>query len=149
MNNRSPIVREDQPLNEAPSQDVGNENFAAEQPSTPSTLSSQPPVNGAPTAEPEDWEKIPLALRPRRALVLIGDVTEGPDGRQVTAYVTQWNPHEAVHFPESLVPEAIRPYLKKDTFLLASVNIDAEKAEDLYFKDFELLPGRDSADESA
>ncbi len=52
----------------------------------------------------------------------------------------QWDPDVPITFPESAVPESIRRHLRKDAVLLASVNTDAERREDLYFKDFELPP---------
>ena len=48
--------------------------------------------------------KLPLARRPRRALVMIDEVGKAPYGRMVTAFVPQWKENEAIVFPEQLVP---------------------------------------------
>jgi hypothetical protein len=84
--------------------------------------------------------EIPIHRRPRRALVMIDEVVGNSSARQVIAFVPQWEPNEAVRFPESIVPVRLRSELKKGRFLIALVNTDAELNEDLFFENFELPP---------
>jgi hypothetical protein len=92
-------------------------------------------IDGLVTCEREVIKhEIPIGRRPRRALVLIDEVWQG----QVIAFVPQWDPNEAVSFPESIVPAPLRPQLQKDQFLVAWVNTDADLNEELFFEDFEL-----------
>ena len=57
--------------------------------------------------------EIPISRRPRRALVMIDEVVESPNGRQVIAFVPQWRANEAVSFPEMIVPVALRAKTQK------------------------------------
>ena len=84
--------------------------------------------------------EIPISRRPRRALVMIDEVVQSPNGGQVIAFVPQWRANEAVSFPELIIPDALRAELKKDRILIAWVNTDAELNEDLFFENFELPP---------
>jgi hypothetical protein len=84
--------------------------------------------------------EIPISRRPRRALVMIDEVVQSPHGRQVIAFVPQWDPNEAVSFPESIIPADLRSEVKKGRFLIAWINTDAELNEDLFFDSFELPP---------
>jgi CheY-like chemotaxis protein len=85
-------------------------------------------------------QEVPLSRRPRRSIVLIDDIREGPTGKQVIAFVPQWKADQAVSFPLTLVPEALQGHLKHDGMLLASVNVDAEAGDELFFENFELPP---------
>jgi len=71
---------------------------------------------------------------------MVDEVVQSPSGPQVIAFVPQWHTNEAVSFPESIVPIRLRAELKKDRFLIARVNTDAELNEDLFFENFELPP---------
>jgi hypothetical protein len=82
------------------------------------------------------FHDVPLARRPRRALVLVEEVV----GDQVNVFIPQWNPNEVVSLPVAMVPEALRPHLQKGNFLVAWVNTDAEQVGDLFFDDFQLPP---------
>jgi len=63
-------------------------------------------------------------------------------------FVPSWNPHRAVRFPASLIPENLRDLLKPNITirLFAHVNTSAEKSDDLYFEKFELAPEPDEDD---
>jgi CheY-like chemotaxis protein len=80
--------------------------------------------------------------KPYRTIVRIANI----DKESIEAFVPGWNPHKAVCFPTSLVPENIRDVLKPNIRLFAHVNIGAEKSDDLYFKKFELAPEPDEND---
>lgn len=84
--------------------------------------------------------KPPISRRPRRALVMIDEVRNDVGAGMVTAFVPQWKEDEAIAFPVELVPQPLRRHLKKNAFLIADVNTDAEDAADLYFDNFELPP---------
>ena len=86
---------------------------------------------------------IPTSRRARRTLVRIDDVEQD----LVVAFVPAWNPNEAVRFPRSIIPEPYHSALKPDDRFFASVNIDAEKADDLFFDNFEAAPSISSDDE--
>jgi hypothetical protein len=75
--------------------------------------------------------------------VVVDEVTDGPKGKQITVFVPRWNEHEALVLPEITIPEHIRPHLKKGAILIALVNTEAERSEDLFFEDFELTPDED------
>lgn len=85
----------------------------------------------------------PLSRRPRRAFVEVDELVEGPRGRLLTAFVPRWREHEAIVIPEELVPTDIRASLRKGSILIASINTEAERSEDLFFEDFELTPDED------
>lgn len=90
---------------------------------------------------------IPSSRKPHRTIVRITNIDEESNERVVDAFVPGWNPHMAVRFPASLIPEEIRDdALKPGVRLFAHVNIGAEKSDDLYFDKFELAPEPDDDD---
>ncbi|MDJ0902996.1 MAG: hypothetical protein QNJ55_29770 [Xenococcus sp. MO_188.B8] len=89
---------------------------------------------------------IPSTRKSYRTIVRITDIDEESHERVVDAFVPGWNPHKAVRFPASLVPEHLRDKLKPNVRLFARVNIGAEKPDDLYFEKFELAPEPDEDD---
>jgi hypothetical protein len=101
------------------------------------------------------WEQevighdVPVSRRPRRAVVIVDDITPGASGRMLTVFVPRWREHEAVSLPEDMVPTDIRASLKKGSVLTASVNTEADRIEDLFFEDFELTPDEDLESEPA
>lgn len=78
--------------------------------------------------------------RPWRTLIQVDETSEESGERVVDAHIPSWNPHQAVRFPVALVPQPLRPNLAPGVCLFAMVNIGAERAEDLYFFDFETAP---------
>lgn len=85
--------------------------------------------------------------RPYRTIVRIANIDEESHERVVDAFVPGWNPHKAIRFPASLIPEEIRDEaLKPGVRLFAHVNIGADKSDDLYFDKFELAPEPDDDD---
>lgn len=82
----------------------------------------------------------PSSRRPWRTLIQV-DETDNESGEPVVdAHIPSWNPHQAVRFPAALVPPELRHNLAPGTCLFAKVNIGADRAEDLYFCDFEPAP---------
>jgi hypothetical protein len=102
----------------------------------------------------EAWEKevmrneIPVERRARRAFVRIDGVKDGPNGRIVTVFVPRWREHEAVTLPQDVFPQGLHADLKKGALLIASVNTEAPRIEDLFFEDFEVVPPEDLSDEA-
>lgn len=90
--------------------------------------------------------KIPSTRKSRRTIVSITNIDEESGQIVVDAFVPSWNPHKAVRFPASLVPEHLMDTLKPGIYLFAHVNTGAEKSEDLYFEKFELAPEPDEDD---
>jgi hypothetical protein len=90
---------------------------------------------------------LPISRKPSRTIVRIANVDQASNEPVVDAFVIGWNPHKAVRFPASLIPETIRSdALKKGVRLFAHVNIGADNADDLYFDKFELAPEPDDDD---
>jgi hypothetical protein len=82
----------------------------------------------------------PSSRRPWRTLIQVDELDRESGERVIDAHIPSWNPHQAVRFPVALVPRALRANLVPGAYLFAKVNIGAERAEDLYFNDFELAP---------
>jgi hypothetical protein len=66
----------------------------------------------------------------------------------LTVFIPRWREHEAVSISEDVIPPGLRKELKKETVLIASVNTEAERIEDLFFENFELVPPEDLTDEA-
>lgn len=90
--------------------------------------------------------KIPSNRKTRRTIVRITNIDQESHESVVDAFVPSWNPHKAVRFPASLIPENIRVVLRPSIRLFAHVNTGAEKSDDLYFEKFELAPEPDEDD---
>jgi len=81
--------------------------------------------------------QIASTRKPHRTLLRIEDI--GQDA--IDVIIPGWNPHRAVRLPKSLLPRSLgRSHLKRGVRLFAQVNIGAEKASELYFKNFEVAP---------
>jgi CheY-like chemotaxis protein len=91
----------------------------------------------------------PVERRPRRTAVMIDAVERGLKCRMLTVFVPRWREHEAIALSEEIIPEHLRPELNKGRVLLANVNTEAERIEDLYFDDFEMTPDEDLTREPA
>ncbi|MDD1413269.1 hypothetical protein MEN41_01000 [Dolichospermum sp. ST_con] len=106
-------------------------------------------AKGIEICESELCGKIPSTRKSRRTIVRITNIDEKTTHEPVVdAFIPSWNPHRAVRFPVSLIPENLRNLLKPNTTirLFAHVNTSAEKSDDLYFEKFELAPEPDEDD---
>ncbi|HVB24336.1 MAG TPA: hypothetical protein VNG51_20530 [Ktedonobacteraceae bacterium] len=74
------------------------------------------------------------------AIIRVEKVRGEDDNKVVDAVITSWDPYQTVHLPVSIIPDHLQKKLEPDTFLLASVNIGARQAKDLFFEDIELAP---------
>jgi hypothetical protein len=74
----------------------------------------------------------------RTLLRIVGIGTESGE-KVIDVIVPSWNPQRAVRFPIKLLPKSIsKLYVKEGVRLIAKINIGAERASELYFKDFEI-----------
>lgn len=85
--------------------------------------------------------------KPYRTLLRIVDIGSQSGEMVIDAVIPGWNPYRAVRFPAMLLPESIcKSHMKEGIRLFAKVNIGAEKASELYFKDFEVATEPDAND---
>ena len=104
------------------------------------------------TCEQEFQGIMSSARRPHRTLVHIVDIITDSGEEFVKVFVPSWNRHHAVRFLASQIPDAlltnVKLQLKKsnDSWLIARVNTEAEKSDDLYFILFESAPELDDND---
>ncbi len=103
-------------------------------------------VKGIEDSRLEHCGNMPSTRKPHRTIVRITNIDEESHEPVVDVFVPGWNPHKAVRFPASLVPEHLRDELKPNVRLFAHVNIGADKSDDLYFEQFELAPEPDEDD---
>lgn len=81
--------------------------------------------------------QIPPSRRPWRTLVHVYDVDL--DRGFFHIFVPGWDPHKGLRLRiEDVKPEAVRSYLREDSWLHAHVNIGAENHEDLFFEHWEV-----------
>jgi hypothetical protein len=88
----------------------------------------------------------PVFRRPRRAIVRVENFDRESGIDFVEAFVPQWNPDEAVRFPRRLLSRFERVALKPGMRFIADVNIDARRADELFFDNFELAPEAEADD---
>lgn len=89
---------------------------------------------------------IPSSRKSYRTLLEIINVTNESNEKVVDVIIPGWNPHRAVRFPASLIPSEFQDSVAPDVAFFAHINIGAENADDLYFRDFELAPEPDDDD---
>ena len=58
--------------------------------------------------------------------------------RVVKVMMSQWDATKEVGFPLDLVPKNLQAAVKPGNMLIAEVNIEAARQEDLYFDNFEI-----------
>ena len=80
-----------------------------------------------------------MARRPRRSLVRIVGLSTESDDEVIDAIVPSWNSHQAVRFPRSLLG-SLQDHAVLGARLFAQVNLGAERADELFFRDFEIAP---------
>lgn len=80
-----------------------------------------------------------------RVLLRIVDVGEESGEKVIDVIIPSWNTHRVIRLSVLVLPEFIcRSHLKRGLRLFANVSIGAEKASELYFKDFEIATEPDS-----
>jgi hypothetical protein len=75
---------------------------------------------------------------PYRTIMTIQRIIETGAGKIVKVIMSQWDTKIEVGFPLHLIPYAFQCEIEPGQLLIAKVNIDTERAEELYFDDFEL-----------
>lgn len=91
----------------------------------------------------------PKDRKPYEALVHVDEVKNESGEKVLDVMVTNWDPNQAVRLPMSLAPSNLHEHIFSGVWLLASVNIGAERSEDLYFDNIRLAPDPDPHDELA
>ncbi len=74
------------------------------------------------------------------SIIRVENIRNEDNSRFVDAIVTNWNPHQVVPIPMSLIPGDLQEKLEQDMYLFAKVNVGANRAEELIFEDIELAP---------
>lgn len=85
----------------------------------------------------------PAERIPRRTAVHVESLFQQAGETMVEVLVPGWDPHKAVTFPLDIIEdETLRQAVgdRSIEWLVAKVNVDADRAEDLFFKDFEPAP---------
>lgn len=91
-------------------------------------------------------ETEPLSSRQRETIVIVDDVSDETSGRMITVFVPRWRQNEPVRISENVFPIAVRQDLKKGVFLTATVNTEANDADELRFENFELIQDEENDD---
>lgn len=89
------------------------------------------------------------AKRLHTSIIRVENIRNEGGDSYVDAVITNWNPHQIVSIPFSLVPANLQQELGQDIHLLAKVNIGARSAEELIFEDITLAPEPKAYDELA
>jgi len=75
---------------------------------------------------------------PHRSIMTVQRVEVRGSTRLVKVMMSQWDSKHEVGFPLDLVPKKFQAAVKPGNLLIAEVNIEAERQEDLFFDKFEL-----------
>ncbi len=79
------------------------------------------------------------AVKTYRTIMTIRRVKHAAGGPAIRVIMGQWHPGAEVEIPLRLVPESMRAHAQGiGNMLIAQVNIEAQRSEDLVFSDFEL-----------
>lgn len=84
---------------------------------------------------------------PHRAVMTVQRVEVHGSTRLVKVMMSQWDSKEEIGFPLDLVPKKFQASVKPGNLLIAEVNIEAQRQEDLFFDKFE-LPNPDALKKS-
>jgi hypothetical protein len=82
--------------------------------------------------------RIPIERKPHRTIMTVQRVEPRGENRVVKVMMSQWDATQEVGFPLDLVPKKLQAAVKPGKMLIAEVNIEAARQEDLYFDKFEL-----------
>jgi len=75
---------------------------------------------------------------PHRTIMTVQRIEPRGSTKVVKVIMSQWNASQAVGFPLDLIPKAFQAAVKPGELLIAQVNIEAVRQEDLFFDKFEL-----------
>lgn len=80
----------------------------------------------------------PKERMPYRTIMTVRRIVQAGGDTIVKVMMSQWRPPAEVGFPINMLPEEFRAHATPGSMLIAQVNIEAERAEDLFFDNFEL-----------
>ena len=83
-------------------------------------------------------KQLPRERIPHRTIMTVRGVESRGTNNVVKVLISQWDSSKEVGFPLKLVPTKFRAAVKPGALLIAEVNIEAARQEDLYFDKFEL-----------
>jgi hypothetical protein len=90
-------------------------------------------------ADREARQHLPARERvPYRTIMTIKNVVPKGDKIIVKVLMSQWDPEVEVGFPIHMLPESMRAKASPGNMLIAQVNLEADRSEDLFFDKFEL-----------
>lgn len=90
-------------------------------------------------ADREVRENCPSLERiPHRTIMTVQRIEPRGSTKVVKVIMSQWGAYQEVGFPLDLVPEKYQSAVKPGNLLIAQVNIEAARQEDLFFDKFEL-----------
>jgi hypothetical protein len=83
---------------------------------------------------------VPQSRLPYRVMLGVEHV-EGMEGNQyIDVSVGCWDRHQRVRMPMALIPPPLRAQIEPGSWLFAMVNVEADYAYELYFRDFAVAP---------
>ena len=82
--------------------------------------------------------QIPVERIPHRTIMTVKSIESRGTTKVVKVMMSQWDAAKEVGFPLDLVPRNLQAAVKPGNMLIAEVNIEAARQEDLYFDKFEL-----------
>ena len=82
--------------------------------------------------------QVPIERTPHRTIMTVKSIEPRGDSKVVKVVMSQWNASQEVGFPLDLVPNRFQAAVKPGKMLIAQVNIEAARQEDLFFDKFEL-----------
>jgi hypothetical protein len=90
-------------------------------------------------ADHEARNKImPRERIPYRTIMTIKDIVNKGEKSVVKVVMSQWEPRTEVGFPLDMLPQHMRASALPGNMFIAQVNVEAKRAEDIYFYKFEL-----------
>ncbi len=82
--------------------------------------------------------QVPIERTPHRTIMTVKRIEQRGDSKVVKVMMSQWDGTQEVGFPIDLVPKKFQAAVKPGNLLIAEVNIEAARQEDLFFDKFEL-----------
>lgn len=82
--------------------------------------------------------QVPMERIPHRTIMTVKRIEPRGASKVVKVMMSQWDAEQEVGFPLDLVPKKFQAAVKPGNMLIAEVNIEAARQEDLYFDKFEL-----------
>lgn len=84
--------------------------------------------------------RIPEERIPYRVMLCVEHVEGMDDTRSVDVSIDYWDHYQRLRLPLKLIPRDLWSHVAPHTWFFAYVNVHAQKAAELYFRDFALAP---------